>query len=264
MLRFFVLSSLFAGVSLTSGCSEAPCQPEPIAVDRSRRGTLKGRACTLSNLAPGRSEQFPARPYDLELPAPARVTVDLTSPDFDPYLILAQVASPVEVLEENDDDGIGQHARITRSLPAGRYRIIAVALAAQGGEYWLRVRTAPPCDRTPRDLPLDSAASGSLDGGDCTVKEIVGSLPENTYAESYRIRLDQPGNLVVRLRTAAFEPYLRVLDEGQGVLAAHWDERSPGEARLRAELPAGSYLVLVSSLTRNSIGDYILEAELRR
>ncbi len=61
--------------------------------------------------------------YQITLPADGPLDVRLESSDFDAYLVLMD--SKGAVLAEDDDSGGNTNARITPSLPAGTYTIVA-------------------------------------------------------------------------------------------------------------------------------------------
>jgi hypothetical protein len=78
--------------------------------------------------------------HSVRLVGGATYTIDLTSAQFDAYLILTDTNGTV--LAEDDDSGGGLNARITFTAPqTGSYRIYATTFAAgQLGRYRLSVR----------------------------------------------------------------------------------------------------------------------------
>jgi len=76
--------------------------------------------------------------YEISLPAPGTVQIDMTSGDVDSYIGLFE--SGGLFLAEDDNSGGGRNARLVRQLPAGKYRIWANAISAtETGAYSLVV-----------------------------------------------------------------------------------------------------------------------------
>ncbi len=77
--------------------------------------------------------------WDFEVEEETRVQIDLTSPDFNPFLILTDsVGSP---LAEDDDSGEGFASRVQVTLPAGPYLLWAsTSPEEETGSYALTVR----------------------------------------------------------------------------------------------------------------------------
>jgi hypothetical protein len=73
--------------------------------------------------------------YALTLIASGDIQIDMASNDFDPFLSLYSADEeydPDVLLEENNNDGGELNARIVRTLPAGRYIILAQSLDLTG------------------------------------------------------------------------------------------------------------------------------------
>ena len=116
----------------------APGAIGTIAVGAARQGVLEvGDSTTTDN---GYADYFDFRPT-----AAGSVVIDLTSTQFDGYLILrdslgTQVAT-------DDDSGENRNARLTTTVVAGaRYRLVATTFGsgARSGTYQLTIRTATP------------------------------------------------------------------------------------------------------------------------
>jgi len=76
--------------------------------------------------------------YEITLPAPATIQVDMVSSDFDAYIGLFDATGGF--IAEDDNSGGGQNARIVRQLAAGKYRVWANTLSgATTGAYGLTV-----------------------------------------------------------------------------------------------------------------------------
>ncbi|HEX9792640.1 MAG TPA: tetratricopeptide repeat protein, partial [Planctomycetota bacterium] len=76
--------------------------------------------------------------------------IELHSHDFDAYLVLRDAQGTV--IGEDDDGGVGRHARVVATLKAGHdYRVTACALHGDRSDFRLRLAMGPPPD-------LDDAA----------------------------------------------------------------------------------------------------------
>jgi hypothetical protein len=91
------------------------------------QGTLNSGDCTVQQLIGGGSDTSKVDVYELELLQSTRVTIAMDSPTLDSVLVLMDGQS--RVIEIDDDDGGGCNARITRTLVAGTYAVLANTFA---------------------------------------------------------------------------------------------------------------------------------------
>jgi len=121
--------SLSVNTTTVSVCG-APTQS--IALTQSVTGTIDVNDCRVPQ---GRYAEV----WGLELSASTTVRIDQTSNAFDAYLILQD--STGRLLAEDDDGGEGVNARLIRTLPAGRYRVVATTYSPGAtGPYALSVQ----------------------------------------------------------------------------------------------------------------------------
>jgi hypothetical protein len=125
-----------------------------IAPGQTRSGTLTGSSCRLPD---GRV----ADPWQLTLAAPATLRIDLTSQQFDAFLILTDQAGGI--VASDDDGGEGVNARIVRQLPAGSYTIWATTwVPGMTGAYQLAVQpSSGGAAARLQDISLLNKAGGS-------------------------------------------------------------------------------------------------------
>lgn len=126
--------------------------------------------------------QFYTDRYAFEGVAGQNVTIDLSSLQFDAYLILRDQAQ--NILRENNDGGGGTNSRITFTLPTtGLYFIDATTnLENQIGSYSMVMSLNLPSATIPVSVPT---VSGTV-GGQVTVPVTVGALPTGTGANAVR------------------------------------------------------------------------------
>jgi hypothetical protein len=136
----------------------APLASQPFVYGQSRTGAL-----TANDAATG-DDNVPTDAYALRLTAGQAVQIDLSSSDFDPKLELFSPSG--ERLEEDDDGGAGNSARIRFTAPrAGVYQVRAMALQSGGtGAYTLRAGARPAVVPmpAPRPLVLGTSVSGAI------------------------------------------------------------------------------------------------------
>lgn len=112
----------------------ATTESQDITINSSFDGILDA----LADVHPERGSRFLT--YTLDLEETQRLQFDLTSDDFDSYLILTDASGTV--IEENDDRDDGTlHSRINRELEPGRYHILVMGLDRDNfGRFKLEVK----------------------------------------------------------------------------------------------------------------------------
>ena len=134
-----------------------------VAASVTRDGSWDG-SCSSVHFSNGRF----ARYYSFTLNQQTSVTIDLTSPSVDTYLVLRNGAGTgTGEVQADDDGGTGQNARITRTVPAGTYTIEAT--------------TFQPGSTGPFTLMLSVSGGGGRapDGGRAGVATTVPALTYN-------------------------------------------------------------------------------------
>ena len=164
---------VLAGLMRVALLQQLPVEDRTLAIGGAGSGTL-------SDADPVGPDGSPVQAWALELRAGQQVTADLTSSDFDAFLL---VTGPGLTSELSDDDGgSGCDARVTFIAPEdGEYRaIVGTAEPGNTGFFVLRASDAPPAIASrPCSRALDPfavARPGLLAGGtDRTAVETEGS-----------------------------------------------------------------------------------------
>lgn len=106
-------------------------------------GALANGDCTVAMLDPSSGDNSFVDPYRVTLPAPGTLTVELDSAAFDAFLVLA--STDLQALVSLDDDsGGGTNARITTTIAAGTYAVLANSFApGETGPYTLTLTFVP-------------------------------------------------------------------------------------------------------------------------
>jgi S1-C subfamily serine protease len=253
-----VVQTFLASVRSGTATATAPADrtrqpPAPIAL-----GTVvQGRLDSNSNVLPDGSFY---NPYVFEGQAGQTVTIDMTSQDVAPYLILMAPDRDDFSVQEGDRSG-RQSASISVRLPfTGSYLILANSLS-QGelGTYQLRLSqmgaTAQPQPQQPQP-PSGSPIlrhSGVLGPGDQV-------LQDGSYFQAFTFQGRANQQVVIQLASPDFDTYLILTDEAGSRLADNDDAR-PGitDSEIVATLPRdGLYRVLVNSYQRGERGRFAL------
>ncbi|MDX1995303.1 MAG: PPC domain-containing protein [bacterium] len=215
--------------------------PGSIAVGDTVEGTL--------------DEATPRATYALEGAAGQEVTITLTSPDFDAYLVLTDEAG--DVLAEDDDSAGRLDSQIVYTFEdAGTYTIIATSLRefrSEGenfasGSYTLAVTgeggqttqaTEEPTE--PTDQPQQTGDGTIALGG-----SVDGTLEEASTSFTFEGEAGQ--TITATLTSTDFDPYLQLVNASGDVLAEDDDSAGRLNSQIVFELPeSGSYALVVTS-----------------
>ena len=174
-----------------------------------------------------------------------RVTIDLTSADFDAYLLLRDPDG--YVVGTDDDSGDELNARLHAILGRdGTFRIVATAVGDSArGRYTLAVggweTPAAPAPGQAAAIAVGETRDGVLEPGD----ELGGDGP---YQDRWTLEAAAGARLRVELRSEDFDAYLVVLGPDGRVLGSDDDGLGDRNALLAFRTAgAGRYSVLVSS-----------------
>jgi hypothetical protein len=193
--------------------------------------------------------------YQFQGQAGQRAVFDLTSSAFDPYLM---VVAPSGDKKENDDfNGSNSRSRLDLALEeTGTYRVIVTSYQkGEAGAYELRIDAAGSGGGVAAAEPGVRVESERLAAGDDTLRS-------GEYRDSYTFQ-GRPGQLAtVDLRSAAFDPYLIVIDP-TGKQHENDDHEGDGHRSLVSyELPEdGTYRVWATSYKKGETGAYDLRIQ---
>jgi len=184
--------------------------------------------------------------YPLAVTVGDRITVDLTSRSFDPYLIL--ISPSGRWIENDDHEGSTVHSRLeVIADESGDWVVYATSLdAGEVGAYEVEIATAPS------DLPGQRFERGTLQPGD---EELEGG----ELADRITVSGKQGDYLWIDLHSRDFDPYLILLHEGSEALENDDFEGSLDRSVLGATLPQdGEYQVVVTSASAGETGAWDL------
>jgi len=239
-------------------CSDTPIRPGRV------NGALSTNDCR-SRLR-GSNNHYADR-YSFTGTAGDRVSIELTSGNFDTYLYL--VGPNGSLVTENDDGGAGTDSRIPPdsgyyTLPAtGTYVIEATSYeAGRTGAYALTLTVqAQGCQIRPI---VPGSVTGALTTDDCR-SPLRGS---NYYADRYSFTGTAGDRVSIELSSGNFDTYLYLIGPGGSVVAENDDGGAGSDSRIPPgsgyyTLPgAGTYVIEATSLRSEITGSYRLSLRL--
>jgi len=193
--------------------------------------------------------------------APGRRTViDLTSDEFDPYLILR---APSGLTFENDDTGESRNSRIDTVLTeSGIYEVVATSYdAGETGGYRLSIDLGQPigaeeqAERDTADVRLGETVSARIETSDL-------EREARRYEDLYSFSGEAGEAVRVSMSSAEFDTYLAVRSPGGVEFANDDHEGSTERSVVEFILPeSGRYQVSATTYGPDMTGGYDLTVE---
>ena len=247
------LASVRAGTATASApAARSDRPPTPIALGAAVEGQLDDS----SNILPDGSFY---NPYRFEGQAGQTITIDMSSEDIDPYLILL-APDRDDFSIQDDDSGGDRSARISVQLPyTGAYVILANSYAqGEAGRYQLRLSPAGGGASGGQGQTGGALLrqQGTLGGGDRT-------LQDGSYFQEFSFSGRAGQSVVISLESPDFDTYLILLDANRNRLDEN-DDANPDttNSQLSVRLPSdGRYTVLVNSYQAGERGRFLLTVE---
>jgi hypothetical protein len=218
--------------------TRAPLEQVPIVYGQSLDGVLTANDVTAA--------------YTFEGQTGDRVTVTLTSPDFDVYLRLF-VNGAASPLAEDDDSAGNLNARIQDfELPAaGMYMLEVSSIGDVSGAYTLTLEGQTSQVTVEAITGAPGAGPGS--------QTIAGLLMHDLLSAPYPFEGRAGDTIAVTMTSVDFDSYLYLQDSRDEILAADDDGAGNLNARIVYTLPAdGTYTLVATSNTVTRTGAYVL------
>jgi S1-C subfamily serine protease len=224
-----------------------------------QRITLNGAAVnnrldSSSNVLPFDNSYFNV--YNFEGRAGQRVIIDMSSTEFDTYLILID-PNGVDIMQD-DDGGGGTNSRIEITLPAsGTYTIFANSYqAGETGRYSLQLRDSGTTGTSPAQPTSGFILNeqGRLGPGSSILPEDGSFYQEHTFYGTAGQRV------TITMESNEFDTYLILLGPN-GELIDQNDDAGPNtlNSRIVTTLPrTGTYRILANSFDNTGRGRYTL------
>jgi hypothetical protein len=246
-------------LSIESGAAGGATATAAASGPRVERGALAAGDDTL------RSGEY-VDAYTFEGIPGQRATIDVSSAEFDTYLI---VVPPKGQRRENDDvEGKPRHSVVETDITeAGTYKVWVTSYQKnERGSYELRITfgtaspaTAATTASSTGDRSRDLSAIGYGDSRAGSLSTDDGRLESGEYRDSYAFEGNAGDAIVIELTSSEFDPYL-VLVPPQGEQIDNDD--APGRrdmSRIELTLRAsGRYRILATSYAAGKTGSYSL------
>jgi hypothetical protein len=198
--------------------------------------------------------------YPVEVEAGTWIELDLTSSEFDPYLVLRAPSGATERNDDHEGSRSRSYLRV-QAAESGTWRAFVTSYASgETGSYQLAVHVGdePACEDCGDTVPVAAGGAepryerGRLERGDAT-------LASGEFVDEYAVegRAGQP--LVLDLRSGEFDPYL-ILKAPSGEQLDNDDHEGDRTRALISTTLAetGPYRVLVTSYRPGESGGYDL------
>jgi len=192
----------------------------------------------------GRSATGAGNPaYQFEVSESGSVQIDLTS-SIDTYLYLLD--SEGVVIARDDDSGSGLNSRLTRTLDAGTYRLVAATYSTgRSGNFIISI-AGPVANLWPLGQEIDGTWISSS-----------GQNPSGTGNPIYQFVVPETGSVQIDL-TSSVDTYLYLLDS-EGLVIATDDDSGPGlNSRLIRTLDAGTYRLVAATYSAGRSGSFTI------
>lgn len=272
--------------AVRDGTAPRVAQQSPIlgGGQRAERVTLngapiQGRLDDTSGVLPADNSYFNA--YTFEGRAGQQVVIEMSSTEFDAYLIL--LAPDGRDLAQDDDSGGGSNARLQASLPVdGIYTVLANTYqSGETGNYNLRLATgavpspiSPPTSRMrprsprPQQPQQQSANPRLIDPSAPMLLQEQGTLgPESSVMPSdgslyqeHRFQGNVGQSVTISLESDDFDTYLIVLDvNGRPIAENNNIAPNNTNSAVTITLPqSGTYRIIANAFDRTGRGTYRL------
>jgi hypothetical protein len=251
---------------LLAACTPTVAQ-EPITVGRITEGELSGDDRKDEDGKIFDTWRFNAR-------AGVTYMVTLRSDNFDAYLLAGPADGDACAPCKENDDAVGNAARVVLEEEAGGARVVRVTTweAGESGRYTLAVDEVeappppgagpPPAGQGGSVLQPGAPVTGVLENGD---RRAPYTQLQNSLYDVWTYRGSAGESLTVSLSSDDFDPFLRVYrwDGGRWrLLASNDDDRLGGTAsEVVVGLPAdGEYQVHAAAFQESAAGAYTLAA----
>ncbi len=249
ILGAVMLALLLVSCRDSTGPRGDPCTTTvgSVAVGQSRSAQLTTSACQLP-------DGSYADRWRLVLTAETAIQIDMTSTEFDTYLLVQDADE--QFVAADDDGGMGTNSRIFHLFDPGEYVILANGFDQSAtGQYQLSLTSAAnhPCVTFAGMIAEGQTVTGSLAAGDCQIFD-------ETYVDRWRLEITTAASLQIDMMSTAFNAYLAVSD-ASGTFVAEDDDSGEGtNARITRSFWPGIYTIWANSYAP-ATGPYSLSVQ---
>lgn len=208
--------------------------------------------------------------YRIEGRAGQQVMVNLTSPDFDAYLMLR--GPDGSTFDNDDNEGDGTNSALNVTLPAsGTYRLVVTSYrSGETGSYALSTNGAQVLahsgGRSTGSTVGAASSSGTLEPGrpvNGLLARGDATLDSGEYFDTYTLTAEPGSQLVLEMTSSAIDTYLAAFGSGDYQVSNDDDSsgRNGTNSRLEVTVPdTGVLTVAATSYAGGEMGPYRLSA----
>lgn len=198
------------------------------------------------------SAREPRVSYTLTLDSSQDVVITLTSTAFDPYLVIED--SDGLIVAEDDDSAGSLNSRISATLPAGTYTVIATSFREhtsngdffETGAYTLTITgSGGGVQPTPAPTQMPTTDGiNAINSGD----SVASSLDATTPRAFYVFTLNSVADVDITLVSNDFDAYLLLYDAQGNIVTQDDDSGGRLNSRIQISLQPGEYTIAATSL----------------
>jgi hypothetical protein len=183
-----------------------------------------------------------------------RVRLDLTSDDFDTYLILKDPAG--EQVENDDADRAGHSLVESQLTELGRYQVMVTSYeTGESGTYELVLALEPGGKRTGQSRDVVTLGMGTNSTGELSPND--GQLETGEYRDIYVFDGSIGDNVVVEMSSTEFDTYIILLTPEGETIENDDDDGSTSRSRIALNLREnGRYRLVATSYRVGATGSY--------
>jgi len=239
-------ATCFPGFDFCTDCvaGEISCE-KPIA------GLLSDDDCA------SRDNGQPTDLYTLDVTKPGRYTFELSSKAFDPVLEL--LSASCDLIQSNDDCTLDDESTscLTVDLAPGQYAAgVRSDDPRESGVYNLRTTCEVGFEYCDDCISAPISCGDTLDGvlfkGSCTTPS------GGAYVDLVPLTLAADTTVLIEMTARHLDSFIWLYDESCEAITSRDDGGDGNDARLLFDLPAGSYKIGASSVSRDEVGEYEL------
>jgi hypothetical protein len=226
---------------LADGCSAQELAPG-VAVE----GSLTASDCKMRDVVSGSRSDAAVDLYDLKLERRSILVARQSSGEFDTTLYIHNNAG-TRLATNNDADG-GTNSRITISLPAGTYRILATSRDLATGSYRLEASPEAPRACDVRPITPGETTRSELTATGCRFLDFYDFIGDESPVNAFRFQAARQAVVTIDLQSDSFDAALELVDPIEDETIANNDNaRGSTDAQILAGVPAGTYVILASA-----------------
>lgn len=240
----------------TVATRETACSNISVGLVADRPDALTSRDCQVGEYLAESDGRY-AKRFRLQIATPGVLRADLSSGDFDAYLILLN--SRYEIVARDDDSGPGLDARLVVRLQPGEYSLLVTSYRRDTGAFRLRTFFQDPQACGMGTISVSDRLRDRLTSNDCQLIAFLADASPYLFARQYRLVVSQPGTLTISMRSGDFDTYLYLVDTRYRQIAYDDDSGTGTDSFIRMPIQPGVYYIVATTYYEGSIGEFTVD-----